>query len=125
MEINNTSNRPIDLQGARFTRGIKYIFKDKTILYPQQPLVLVKSPRHFQERYGGINYHGQFSEGKLNNNGERITMCDYDGHPIIDFFYGCKRKICFVGFSFSRCLATFIFVTESTCSCIITNTIGL
>jgi len=92
LEIINTSDRPIDLQGARFTRGIKYIFEDKTILYPRQPLVLVKSSRHFQERYDGIHYHGQFSEGKLNNNGERITMCDYDGHPIIDFFYSNKRE---------------------------------
>lgn len=92
LEINNTSNRPIDLQGAYFTRGIKYTFKDKTILYPRKPLVLVKSKRHFQERYDGIPYYGQFTEGKLNNNGERITMCDYDSYPIIDFFYSDKGE---------------------------------
>jgi len=85
IELQNRSNEPIDLTDVRFTRGIKFDFGNGRIrtLDPGAFVVVVRDLDAFSRRYGsiGIPIAGRF-EGKLDNDGDRITLT-YGGNITI------------------------------------------
>ncbi len=85
IEIVNTSDSPISLQGVTFTKGIEYTFDLPVSLpgasaYPNNHLVLAHDFNTFQNTYGFPPF-GQYS-GKLDNNGEKLILEDSDGDVI-------------------------------------------
>jgi hypothetical protein len=89
IELMNASTLPLGLNGIHFTAGVEFTFPDSAItnLGPAERIVIVKNRAAFAQRYGpGLPVAGEYS-GKLENAGERITLCNSSGKPILDFAY--------------------------------------
>ncbi len=83
IEIVNTTENPIDLQGCSFVDGIYFDFDLPLTLpgigdYPENYLVLAKDFASYQNSYGSAPY-GTYA-GKLNNNGELVVLRDASGN---------------------------------------------
>jgi hypothetical protein len=86
IELTNIDAETINLNLAKFTKGIDFIFSD-TELAPGQYLVVVKDLNAFTARYGtDVGIAGQYS-GSLSNAGERIRLEDAVSQMILDFGY--------------------------------------
>ena len=86
IELQNTGNAPLNLNGVRFTTGITYTFGDVT-LRPGAFIVVAKNRTAFASRYPGVALaDGQYT-GALDNAGERIVLVDPSGATIQDFTY--------------------------------------
>ncbi len=78
IEILNTADAPVDLEGIRFTDGITYTF-GSMMLEPGERVVLAGVPDALAVRYGAIdNVVGPY-QGNLSNAGERLTLTAPDG----------------------------------------------
>ena len=89
VELQNTSDRSIDLTSVRFTDGIEFDFTggDVIRLDAGEFVVVVKDPDAFEARYGvGVNVAGTFDLG-LANQGEGLTLLDWTDAAIADFSY--------------------------------------
>ncbi len=89
VEIQNTSNAPIDLTGFRFVEGITFDFSLSSIdtLMPGEIALVVRDSVRMNEVYGaGLPIAGQY-DGALANDGERITLFDAQGDRVHDFVY--------------------------------------
>ena len=73
IELTNTGNKTIDLAGISFTEGIAATFASGTSLAPGGYVVLARNPVAFATRYPGIAVAATFT-GKLDNNGEQLTL---------------------------------------------------
>ena len=75
IEVQNTSyDRPLNLEGVRFTAGIEFTFPS-LILEPRAHAVIVKDPEFFELIHGpDIHIAGAFEDGKLHNDGEAIAL---------------------------------------------------
>ncbi len=97
LELHNISTAlELDLSGARFTRGIDFVFPPGTRMAPGAFLLVVNSEpadsfRTFRSHYGlapGILITGPY-QGNLANEGERITLRTASGGlEIFDLTYG-------------------------------------
>jgi len=95
IELKNIGDEPLDLTGVSFVNGITFNFanSDLTTLQPDQFVLLVRNKAAFESRYGtdlSDRIAGQYS-GKLDNNGERITLADTWNGVIADFEYSDGR----------------------------------
>lgn len=70
LEIKNNGSSTLDLTGTKFTKGIRFTFKNTTI-QPDSFIVLARDSTAFLQKYG-FKPDGDY-EGKLSNGGERIS----------------------------------------------------
>ena len=89
----NLSDHAVDLRGARFTDGIRFVFPSQhpTLLAPGQRLVLVNDLFHFQQSHGIDIPVGGIFTGALSNGGERITFADAASNVVSSFRYDGAR----------------------------------
>lgn len=85
IELKNTGNNPISLDGSFFQSGINYVFNENTTLIPQQFYVLASSSKWFFERYG-LPPSGTFS-GAFSNAGEQVSLFSKMNQEIFKFEY--------------------------------------
>ena len=79
LELQNTGATTLDLTGCVFTDGIGYTFPNGTMIAPGAFLIVARNPS------GGAL--GPYT-GKLDNDGETLTLSDALGQPIWSFTYG-------------------------------------
>ena len=87
LELVNIGSKPVSLAKVRFIDGIRFQFP-KADLQPGEHLVLAKDPRPFALRYGTLERVLGPYAGGLKNGGERLTLLDGRGQPILRFRYG-------------------------------------
>jgi hypothetical protein len=86
IELKNTSSKPLNLSGVRFTAGIQYEFSEGTILAPGQFWLLTPHRSNFRDRQPDVPVQGSYM-GRLDNSGERLTVRDYFGNSITTVRY--------------------------------------
>lgn len=90
LELQNARASAIELEGATFTEGIRFVFP-QTRLTPGERVVLVRDANAFAARYGlehGARVAGQFArDSKLSDMGERLTLNSADGEVLLNFRY--------------------------------------
>jgi hypothetical protein len=86
IELKNTGNANLVVAGISF-EGINFTFPPGSpLLEPGQVLVLVRDPVAFAGRYPGVPVAGVY-QGRLSNQGERLTVKDSWGQPILSLDY--------------------------------------
>ena len=90
IELVNTGNVPLELDGIRFDGGAPFdafTFTSQT-LGPEEHAVVVADIEAFRAQYGNaVRIAGEWSGGALSNNGENIVLRDDSGNIIHDFEY--------------------------------------
>ena len=90
IEIENVSDQPVDLTGARFTGGVTFDFTGSSVeeLAPGETVLVVSDLAAFEARYGTeLNVAGEFS-GTLSDAGEQLRLVDALANSIHQFTYG-------------------------------------
>ncbi len=89
LELANTGAASINLNGYRFTDGLRFEFGDLTVA-PGEHVVVVSDRSAFETRYppeaNGIRIAGEY-EGNLANGGEAIALTDPGGFEVLRFRY--------------------------------------
>jgi hypothetical protein len=89
LELQNTGNTPINLQGYTISNGVGYTF-GAVILQPAEYIIVVEDNDAFTHRYGpGINVAGSYSQG-LDNGTDELILKDNINNVIQDFSYDDK-----------------------------------
>ena len=93
IEIQNISDKDLDLANLRLTKGVDFDFEAGTILKSNQYILVVRNRIAFESRFGtGLLIAGEWDEGnKLDNAGENIKLSYGAGTPIIEFSYDDKE----------------------------------
>jgi len=89
IELVNTGASRLDLSNVSITDGIEFSFAGSQVteLLPGAAVVVVKNLRVFQTRYGeDVPVAGEY-RGKLDNDGERLTLTFGKNLTILDFAY--------------------------------------
>ena len=90
IELFNISKKTVSLSGFNFTNGIEFHFDPNIVSEIESGgrAVLVSDIAAFKFRYGdGIKILGEFNAGKLNNDGEALSLNGPDGSEIWNFEY--------------------------------------
>lgn len=96
IELHNTSNSDLDISGWAFTEGISYPFPQGTVLPAGGFVIVMEDVEAVEAKWGSgrtwtlipaSSLLGPF-EGRLNNEGEDIILCDANGHEIDRVDYG-------------------------------------
>lgn len=90
IELHNVSDAPVDLAGARFTRGIDFDFAEGDQIPGGGYVVLVADEVAFALRYPGVAVMGEYS-GQLRNSGETIRLRSVDDSIIQEFSYNDRE----------------------------------
>jgi hypothetical protein len=86
IELKNSGNANLVIAGISF-EGINFTFPPGSPpLAPGQVIVLVRDPIAFAGRYPGVPVAGVY-QGRLSNQGERLTIKDSWGQPLISLNY--------------------------------------
>lgn len=88
IELTNTSSDNVDLAGGEFIEGIRYRF-GATLLAPGESIVIAGDRNAFLAFYGNTGTRlaaGSF-EGRLADEGERITFVDADANVVFSVRY--------------------------------------
>jgi hypothetical protein len=86
IELLNTGDTAINLNGVQFVSGIDFTFGDVDLAAGEY-LLIVENQAAFEIRYGSqLNVVGQWTGG-LSNNSETVSMLDQDGRAIHQFTY--------------------------------------
>jgi hypothetical protein len=89
LELQNISGQAINLSGARFQTGIRYIFSSTvdTILPASGRLLLARSLFDMQKAHGlGLDIGGVY-QGTLSNKGEELSLVDMNGNTLARLQY--------------------------------------
>ncbi|WCJ60185.1 lamin tail domain-containing protein [Fontisphaera persica] len=86
VELWNRSSQPLNLSGFQFIQGIQFTFTNGTRLAPHAYAVLVADAAAFALKYPGVPVLGVYT-GRLDNGGERITLADPRGAPVLSLNY--------------------------------------
>jgi hypothetical protein len=86
IEMKNAGGSTINLNLARFTKGVDFTFGPNTLTAGQHILV-VRNKAAFETKYGTGRYIAGEYSGSLDNNGEKIRLKDANGTNILDFDY--------------------------------------
>jgi len=85
VELHNTSGQAVDLSGWYFSDGIFYTFDEGATLPAGGYVIVCQSPSDIHTKWNSRAFHlsehvvfGAYG-GKLNNDGERIVLCNADG----------------------------------------------
>lgn len=88
VELFNRGTAAVDLSGWRFTKGLRFVFPERTSLDAGAFLVVCRDRDAFHEHYGrSIRAVGGFS-GRLSRGGERLELCDSRRRVIDSVAYG-------------------------------------
>lgn len=89
IEIENVSNRAVNLRGARFDQGIRFAFAANrdVPLAPGGRIVLVNDLFRFRRKYGLAPEVAGVFAGRLDDRGEVIRLLDRDGGTLFAFEY--------------------------------------
>ncbi len=90
VELMNIGARPVTLAGMRFAGAFSFPFPDdaSSELSPGARLLVVKNRAAFEFRNGaGHPVAGEFTDGKLNDDGEQILLLDRDDRIILSVTY--------------------------------------
>lgn len=79
IELFNRGDQGIDLSGWQLAGGIEYTFPDGTFMVPGDFLVIADQPGRLNAVHPELNALGPL-KGKLNNDGEHITLLDAQGN---------------------------------------------
>jgi hypothetical protein len=86
VELVNTGTQAMNLNRARFDKGIDFTFGDYT-LQPGARVLVVRNQAAFESRYGtGKPIAGTFT-GQLSDGGERVRLLGRFGEVVHDFSY--------------------------------------
>ncbi|MCL4296496.1 MAG: lamin tail domain-containing protein [Anaerolineae bacterium] len=87
IELKNIGDGDLNLAGMFFDEGIEFTFPPgQPPLAPGGLLVLVHNATAFAERYPGVAVGGVY-QGKLSNQGEKVTMRDASGQAVLSVSY--------------------------------------
>ena len=86
VEIQNQGTETAYLAGVAFTGGIDFAFPISATLEPGAFAVIAKDAAAFASRYSAVTAAGQYS-GKLDNNGERLTLSYYSTNVLFSVHY--------------------------------------
>ncbi|MFM1770306.1 MAG: hypothetical protein RJA22_2835 [Verrucomicrobiota bacterium] len=87
IEFQNAGPVELDLSGLQLTEGVAFTFTNGARLGPGQFLVLARNPGQLAtNKYPGLAVHGAYA-GRLDNNGERLTLAHPLAGPILSFAY--------------------------------------
>ena len=87
IELRNIGEGELSLAGMYFDEGITFTFPPgQAPLPPGGAVVLVRNSAAFAERYSGVTVGGVY-QGKLSNQGEKITLRDGAGQIVLSFNY--------------------------------------
>ena len=87
IELKNVGDGELSLANMYFEDGITFTFPPGlTPLTPGEMIVLVRNPTAFAERYPGVTIGGVY-QGKLANEGEKITLRDAAGKVLVSINY--------------------------------------
>ena len=86
IELYNSSEGRIDLNGYYFDNGISYTFPDNAHILPGDYIVLAKDVGHRIWRNSPFPVWGPY-DGRLDNGGERLTLRNAQGHIIETLTY--------------------------------------
>jgi len=86
VELKNVGTNTLELTGVAFTDGINFGFTNETALGAGQYFVLARNATQFAAKYPGAPLHGIYT-GKLENNGERLTLATALGGTIFSVTY--------------------------------------
>jgi hypothetical protein len=94
VELTNTGSISLDLTYVVFSEGITFAFAGSAVtqLNPGNSVVVVKNAAVFSSRYdtSSIAVAGEFS-GKLDNNGEKLTLLGQWNAPVLSLTYNNAR----------------------------------
>ncbi|MFC1653180.1 lamin tail domain-containing protein [Planctomycetota bacterium] len=87
IELTNSGDRAININGVRFTKGIDFLFPD-IVLKPDDYVLVVKDIEAFVTTYDTTRavVVGSYA-GRLSNSGERLKLVDADGQEIQSIKY--------------------------------------
>ena len=92
VELYNPGSAYINLAGWYFSDGITYQFPIGAVLPAGGYVIVVQNPAHVQNKWRNIPADSIFGpfEGKLDNDGEKIELCNADGEEIdqVDYQLG-------------------------------------
>ncbi|MBN1125161.1 MAG: lamin tail domain-containing protein [Sedimentisphaerales bacterium] len=96
IELKNIGSVPLDLSNVEFTEGVIFRFSDGKIstLLPGELVLVVRNTTAFEARYGTDTVAlvaGQYESGRLDNEGEKITLQDGNEGVILSFEYDTGR----------------------------------
>jgi hypothetical protein len=80
VELYNSGDKPVDLTGWAFTKGIKFKFQTGTEIPARGYLVLCRNEQRFKQYYQ-TPVAGTFKQ-KLSNQGERLELCESAGRTV-------------------------------------------
>lgn len=87
IELKNIGEGELNLAGLTFDEGISFTFPPaQAPLSPGELIVLVHNAAAFVGRYPGVKVGGVY-QGKLSNQGEKITLRDGAGEVVLSFSY--------------------------------------
>ncbi|MBN1360467.1 MAG: lamin tail domain-containing protein [Sedimentisphaerales bacterium] len=93
IELHNWGRSTVDVSGWSFTSGVFYTFAAGTVMPPGGYLVVAENPGQLLGKWATLRAElaeavvlGPYA-GKLNNEGERVTLCDAAGHVIDEVDY--------------------------------------
>ena len=87
LELKNTGNEQIRLQGLQFIEGISFEFGE-SVLNPGEFIVLASNKEYFMQRYQ-FETDGVF-EGAIDNSGETLVLADANRDTLINIRYNDK-----------------------------------
>ena len=87
VEIANLGHQTADIGGATFSKGIEYTFPAATRLDPGGRLVVAKNPTAFARKYGFRSLNARGYRGKLDNDGETLTVRNANGEKLVSASY--------------------------------------
>ena len=85
IELKNTGNTTLCLEGIQFIEGIRYRFPSECYLKPNEFLVLASNSKYFYERYHFMPFD-QYN-GHLDNSGEELVLLSAEKDTICSFAY--------------------------------------
>jgi hypothetical protein len=86
LELKNTGTTLLELSGLTFTHGVNFTFPNEMVLGAGQYFVLARNAEQFAAKYPGAPLHGLYT-GKLDNNGETITLATALGATVFSATY--------------------------------------
>ncbi len=90
VELQNISGQAVNLRGAKFTSGIRFVFSktQDTLLPPGGRFLLARSQHDMQAALGlGVPVGGVY-QGSLSNNGETLELASGAGETLTKLEYG-------------------------------------
>lgn len=89
IELHNTGGTAVDVSNWQFVQGVTYTFPAGASVPAQGYLVVARDQAHLASLFGGLNLVGNVV-GRLDNNGERLTLVDDAGTTIDTLRYDDK-----------------------------------